>query len=117
MEQPVKTTHENGTRGWYQHGKLHRDDGPAFIWADGTQEWYQHGKLHRDEAAAWIGADGTQGWYQHGKLHRVDGPAWVNIDGTQGYWLNDTKLEEGSLALKLFKERERRRETGYGTTN
>jgi hypothetical protein len=26
------------------NGKLHREDGPAVIWADGTKRWYLNGK-------------------------------------------------------------------------
>ncbi len=118
MEQPIRTINENGTQRWrLPNGELHRDEAAAWIGADGTQMWYQHGKRHRDEAAARIWSDGTQMWYQHGKCHRIDGPAVIWADGTKEYWLNDTELTEGSLALKLIKERERRKETQDGTTD
>jgi hypothetical protein len=31
-----------GTKSYYQHGKRHRDDGPAVECADGTKSYYQH---------------------------------------------------------------------------
>ncbi len=115
MEYPVKTTDKDGTQEWYLNGKRHRDEAAAFIGADGSQGWFQHGNYRRDDGPAYIGANGTQGWYQHGKIHRDDGPAWIRADGTKEYWLNDTELKEGSLALKLVQEKERRKEAGCGT--
>jgi antitoxin component YwqK of YwqJK toxin-antitoxin module len=62
---------------WHQNGKLHRPDGPAWIWyrLDGSveeEEWYQNGKLHRLDGPAWIGyrPDGSvewEWWYWHGE--------------------------------------------------
>jgi len=57
----------NGSQCWYLKGKLHREDGPAGIWADGTQEWWINGKLHREDGPATIWADGAQYWYLNGK--------------------------------------------------
>ncbi len=109
MGQPVKTTGKDGIQIWRLNDNVHRDDGPAYIGSSGYQAWYQHGQKHRIDGPAWIGADGVQVWYQHDKLHRDDGPAWVDINGYQEYWLNGTELTEGSLAMTLIKERERRR--------
>jgi hypothetical protein len=37
--------------GWYQHGQLHRDDGPAQIWPAHTQHlWWKHGKPYKPSA-------------------------------------------------------------------
>jgi hypothetical protein len=70
-----------------RRGELHRDDGPAIIYADGTQLWYRNGKQHRDGGPAAIGPDGTQAWYQNDKCHREDGPALIRADGIQHwYW-------------------------------
>ena len=30
----------SGARAWYEHGELHREDGPAVEGSDGTREWY-----------------------------------------------------------------------------
>ena len=45
-----------------QHGKLHREDGPAIIWANGEWAWWLHGKVHRYYGAA----DKVNGWFIHG---------------------------------------------------
>lgn len=39
----------DGTEYWFQNGKVHREDGPAIIWADGAEVWYMNGKLHRKD--------------------------------------------------------------------
>jgi hypothetical protein len=36
-------TDADGTKCYYQHDKLHRDDGPAIECANGTKCYYQHG--------------------------------------------------------------------------
>ncbi len=69
-----------------EHGKLHRDDGPARICPDGMRSWYQHGELHHDDGPAVAWPDGMQKWYQHGNLHREDGPAVIWANGTQAWF-------------------------------
>lgn len=32
--------------------QLHREDGPAMVWADGTRKWYYNGVLHREDGPA-----------------------------------------------------------------
>ncbi len=86
---------DDGTQNWYQHGYKHRDnDRPAVIYNSGVQMWYQHGKLHRDnDLPAVIYTNGTQMWYQHGKLHRDnDLPAVIYSDGAVEYWINDKRI-------------------------
>ncbi len=79
---------DNGDQHWYQNGKLHRDGGPAIIYANSTQFWYQHGKIHRDDGPAAIYTDGEQQWYQYGKYHRDDGPAVICSNGDQFWYLH-----------------------------
>ena len=83
---PARILPNYGSQFWYQHGKLHRDDGPARVWADGTLEWYQHDELHRDDGPAVIWPSGGQSWYQHNELHRDDGPAVIEPDGGQSWY-------------------------------
>jgi hypothetical protein len=78
----------DGTERWYLNGKLHREDGPAVIYARGTQMWYSNNKLHREDGPAIIYADGTQIWYRNGQRHREDGPAIIYADGTQNWYHN-----------------------------
>ena len=40
-----------------KQGELHREDGPAVIYADGKKVWYINGKLHREDGPALIYAD------------------------------------------------------------
>ena len=52
---------------WHKDGVLHRDgDLPAYISARGDLEWYQHGKRHRNNGPAVVRKDGTCSWYRHG---------------------------------------------------
>ena len=53
---------------WYQHGVVHREDGPAVMCNGGYQAWYLHGKHHREDGPAVVYGDGDQSWYLHGML-------------------------------------------------
>jgi len=66
IEYKVKV-YENGDQVWHLNGKLHREDGPAVIWASGYQEWWLNGNKHREDGPAVIRADGTQVWWLNGK--------------------------------------------------
>jgi len=56
----------DGTQHWFLNGNLHREDGPAVVWADGTQYWCLNGNLHREDDPAIVWADGTKSWYLNG---------------------------------------------------
>ena len=59
---------EYGTRRYYNaDGQLHRETGPAAIWADGTKIWYQNGLRHRTDGAAIEWTSGTKEWYINGE--------------------------------------------------
>ncbi len=73
----------DGTQIWYKDGKLHGEDGPAYIHPDGTQRWYKDGELHREDGPAVIYPDGTQIWYINNKDITDDITIWAkdrNID-------------------------------------
>jgi hypothetical protein len=90
-----------GAKVWYLHGKLHRDDGPAVVWASGTKDWYQHGLLHREnDLPAIEEVNGDKQWYQHGKLHREDGPAIERADGTLEWYLHDEPHRDNDLPAR-----------------
>ncbi len=63
----TKTVHPNGNM-YYQneHGKRHREDGPAVIWKNGSKFWCINGKLHREDGPAVIYPDGDKVYYLHG---------------------------------------------------
>ena len=58
------------------------------LWNNTTQRWCLNGKLHREDGPAWIRADGAKVWYLNGKRHREDGPAEIYADGTKYWYLN-----------------------------
>ena len=63
---------------------------------DGALEWYVDGKLHREDGPAFIHPDGTREWYQRGMLHRIDGPAIeisINETPKRSWWLNDKSYQ------------------------
>ena len=79
---------------WFLNGQVHREDGPAVIWADGGQEWWLNGQRHREDGPAVIWADGGQEWWLNDQIHREDGPAYIGADGTQSWWLNSQEYTE-----------------------
>ena len=62
-------TDKYGNKKWYnKKGELHRDnDLPAVIYVDGSKHWYQNGKLHRLKGPAVIFPDGSKEWFIEGK--------------------------------------------------
>ena len=44
MQTPQLIQDEHGTKRWYLHGKLHREDGPAIEYPNGVKHWYLNGK-------------------------------------------------------------------------
>jgi hypothetical protein len=90
---------KEGVIRYYLNGKLHREDGPAIIWASGTVMFYLKGELHREDGPAVIWASGTVMFYLDGELHRVDGPALIYPDGTQYYYLNGKLHREDGPAI------------------
>jgi hypothetical protein len=67
---------------------LHREDGPAVIWADKTEEWYYNGRRHRLDGPAIEANDGIKVWYFNGNCHREDGPAVEYDNGVMFWYLN-----------------------------
>lgn len=42
--------YQNGTKMWYQNGRLHREDGPAIEWSSGQNQFYLNNiRLTEDE--------------------------------------------------------------------
>ena len=59
---------EYGTKYWYRHGKLHREDGPAVEYVNGEKQWYLDDKLHRKDGPAIEYANGFNLWFINNKL-------------------------------------------------
>ena len=101
---------------YYRDGKIHRDDGPAWIfrYADGSvlsEEYYRDGKIHRDDGPAWSfhTADGSvwrEDYYRNDKLHREGGPARIigmlSPEGPQEEYFRDGKYhrEDGPAIIR-----------------
>ena len=92
--QSKKTIGSDGTQVWYYNAKVHRTDGPAYIWPGGRKDWYVNGKLHRLDGPAVEYANGGKEWYVNNKRHRLDGPAVVWEDGSKFWFINDEQLSE-----------------------
>jgi len=96
-----------GNKYWVNEKDIaHREDGPAYIFANGEKHWFQHGERHRDGGPAIELNDGTLMWFKYGKKHREDGPAVKNFEGTQEWWLDDRQIivdsqEEFERMLKV----------------
>ena len=54
-EQPQMRMDKYGSKEWWLHGRLHREDGAAVEYDDGAEEWWLLGRLYKN-AAAWAEA-------------------------------------------------------------
>lgn len=86
-KKPVHRTDGYGNQYWEVKGKLHREDGPAYIGTDGYTEWYQNGKLHREGGPVICRLNGREEWYINGVYHRTDGPAFISKDGQHSWYI------------------------------
>lgn len=75
QQEPEMEVDKYGTKRWYLNRKLHREGGPAIIYADNTKVWYNNGFVHREGGPAIEYPGGTASWYYKGQRHRLDGPA------------------------------------------
>ena len=91
-------TDKDGTKCHYLNDQLHREDGPAKIWADGDQEWWVNGQRHREDGPAIVRANGSQEWWVNGDLHREDGPAEIYANGSQCWYFNGQRHREDGPA-------------------
>lgn len=62
------------------------------------------GSLHREDGPAIIYADGTSVYYKYGKLHRLDGPAVDFLDGRQEYWIDGRSYSRDAWMIKSVLE-------------
>jgi hypothetical protein len=54
---------EDGNTFWWNGSSLHREDGPAIVWANGDMEWFHYGKTHRVGGPAMLYQNGEAQWY------------------------------------------------------
>ena len=106
MQVGIKIVDNNGTTRWFKNAEctiLHKEDGPAVIWADGEESWWFDGEIHCPNGPAVVYADGTKEWRQHGQVHRVDGPAIEWCNGTVEWWINGMQLTEAEFLANVSK--------------
>ena len=70
------------------------------VYTNGTKSWYQNGKLHREDGPAIERANGTKSWFLNDNLHREDGPAIERANGTKSWFLNDEEYTEEEFLKK-----------------
>lgn len=85
-----------GITRYYRNGKLHRDDGPAWIYQKQpgrlTHRYYQYGKMHRNDGPAECTFDKETmemvryEYYVKGRMHCITGPADWNNGGWYSWW-------------------------------
>ena len=95
---------EHGAKCHYSDRKmkiLHREDGPAFEYADGSKEWFINGKYHREDGPAFEDANGGKAWFINGKYHREDGPAFEDVNGYKEWYLNNKRLTEEEFNARM----------------
>jgi hypothetical protein len=91
----VLIEHINGSYYHYTRNLLNSlHDSPAVRLPDGTRLWYNWGKLHREGGPAVIWTNGSKWWYTHGKQDRLDGPAVEWANGDKEWYINNIKLTE-----------------------
>lgn len=109
---------------YFQHGKLHRENGPAVTrqkqYADdyGYRLYFIDDKQHRIDGPAAEYDAGRYEWWVDGNLHRLDGPAIIQTtyqdhnDVVQPretpileYWINGIRYSE-SVYFDLWSQRD-----------
>lgn len=59
---------QHGTRRYFNsNNQLHRENGPAVIYADGAQCWCRNDMLHREDGPAVMFTSGRMCWFLYGE--------------------------------------------------
>jgi len=66
IEYKVKV-YPDGTKCWWLNGQRHREDGPAYEFANGNKSWFLNDKRHREDGPAIEYANGNKFWYLNGQ--------------------------------------------------
>lgn len=118
---PGPVTGKDGSQRWYREGRLHREDGPAFVCANGAEYWYLHGRKHREGGPAVVYPSGQKEWWSHGHMqqlelpdqsrywykegrrHREDGPAVEHTCGKRAFYLEGRPCPETDFVVPTLK--------------
>lgn len=98
----IRDIDSRGNIMWYKDlGKLHREDGPAYIRVDGSKAWFLNGKRHRLDGPALIYADGSEEWWVNGNevTHKV--LSWIGIMTINQNWKEWTDIEHMMFRLSI----------------
>lgn len=69
----------------------------------GTKIYRRNGKLHREGGPAYEWANGAKFWFFDGQRHRTDGPAYEGVDGSVEWWFNNDRYDSpDEMPLSLF---------------
>lgn len=68
---------------------------------DGSKEYYQNGRVHRDDGPAIEWNFGEKQWWKNGKLHRIDGPAVEWPHGHIEWWVNNRRYSFDNWCEKV----------------
>ena len=112
---------KNGAIAYYKNGKLHREDGPAYVGQEGNlkrvivEKWCIDGKFHREDGPAFIqrsvnghGNEVTlQIWYKNNVIENDKGPAYIHSFNTDDgdritnytWYKNGVQHREGAPAV------------------
>ena len=75
-------------------GERHNEHGPSIIHSSGTKIWFIHGKIHRENGPALMTSLGEI-WYYQGMIHRLNGPAIINKENNnQSYYIYDIEYSK-----------------------
>jgi hypothetical protein len=82
---------------WYQNGKRHRIDGPAYYYTPSHlnkyEEWFLNDQNHRVGGPAIIYPKNWVRWNRHGLKHRLNAPAIIFDNGNKKYYEFDILIK------------------------
>ena len=88
---------------WRWEGLIHRENGPAVIYANGDKEYRKNGKLHKENGPAIIYHNGRVDYYENDKRHNEKGPAIIYADGSETHYIEGKKITEGDFNSRSCK--------------
>ena len=83
--EPQMTEDKHGTKRWWLHNVLHREDGPAVETSNG-KSWFRNGKLHREDGPAVEQYSGELFWALNGLIY-----------STAQHWAEAVLAKQGKL--------------------
>lgn len=102
----AKDSGEITAQEWYENGKRHREDAPAFMQkycGFNVEIWYKDGQEHRENAPALIDKSIESGlvineqWFVNGHPHRHNGAAIIRREPNSGIAVHEEWYLNGKL--------------------